>query len=83
MKHTLLNPNQLRSFGILVNNYTFASYKPIHIESENEEAVLPLHTGAWNPSKVQFPKTLGRVEEELKTRLIASTTTDHGMSTIK
>ena len=36
-----------------------------------------------NPSKVQFPKTSQRVEEELTTRSIASDTTDHGMSTMK
>ena len=64
MQHTLLNPNQLRSFGMLVKNDTFASDKPIHIESENGDAVLPLHTGAWNPSEVQFPKTSRHVEEE-------------------
>ena len=79
----MLNPNQLRSFGMLAKNDTFASDKPIHIESENADTVLRLHTGPWNPSKVKFPKTSRRVEEELTMRSIASATTDHEMSTIK
>ena len=83
MQNTLLNTNQLRSFGMLVKNDTFASDEPIHIESENGDTVLPLHTGAWNPSKVQLPKTSRREKEELTMRLIASATTNHGMSTIK
>ena len=83
MQHTLLNPNQVRSFGMLVKNDTFASDKPIHVESENGDAVLPLHTGAWDLSEVQLPKTSRRVEQELTMRLIASASTDHGMSTIK
>ena len=37
----------------------------------------------WNTSKVKFPNTSRRVEDELTMRLIASETTDHGMSTIK
>ena len=44
MQHTLLNPNQLWSFGMLVKDDPFASDEPIHIESENGDAVLPLHT---------------------------------------
>ena len=44
MQHTLLNPNQLRSFGMLVKEEPFASDKPICIESENGDAVLPLKT---------------------------------------
>ena len=44
MQHTLLNPNQLQSFGILVKNDPFASGEPIRIESENGDDVLPLHT---------------------------------------
>ena len=83
MQHTLLNPNQLRSFRMLVKNDTFASDKPIHIESENGDAVLPLHTGAWNPSEVQLPKTSRRVEEELTMCSILSATNYHGMSKIK
>ena len=63
MQHTLINPNQLRSFGMLVKNDMFASDKTIHVESENVDAVLPLHIGAWNPSEVQFPMTSRRVEE--------------------
>ena len=55
MQHTLLSPNQLRSFGMLVKNDMFASNKPFHVESENGDAVLPLHTGARNPSEVRFP----------------------------
>ena len=89
----------------------FALDKPIFIESENGDAVLPLHTevtiiymDTWtpidkdllqlphiimtsphrcNPSEDQFPKTSWRVEEELIICLIASATTDHGMSTMK
>ena len=111
MQNTLLNPNQLRSFDMLVKGDPFASDYPICIESENGDAVLPLQTEGtviyldtwtptykdlsqfphiimtsphtWNPSKVQFPKTSQRVEEELTMRSIASVTTDHGMSTIK
>ena len=83
MQHTLLNPNQLRSFGMLVKQYPFASDEPIRIESGNGDAVLSLHTGAWSPSKVQFSKTSRREEEELTMLLIASATTNHGMSTIK
>ena len=111
MQHTLLNPNQLRSFGMLVKDDPFALDETIRIESENRDAVLPLHTEGtiiyldtwtptdedlsqfphiimtsthpWNPSEVQFPNTSRRVEEELTMRSIASSTTDHGMSTIK
>ena len=96
---------------MLVNDELFASEKPIHIESENGDSVLPFHTEGtiiyldtwtptdkdlsqfphitmmsphpWNPSEVQFPNTSRRVEEELTMHLIASATTDHGMSTIK
>ena len=83
MQHNLLNPNKLRSFGMLVKDDPFASNEPIRIESENGDAVLPLHTGDWNPSEFQFPKTSQRVEEELTIRLIASDATEHGMSTMK
>ena len=44
MKHTLLNPNQLQSFGMLVKDDPFTSDETIRIESENGDAVLPLHT---------------------------------------
>ena len=57
MQHTLLNPNQLRSFGMLVKDYLFESDEPIRIESENGDAVLPLHTegtiiymDTWTPT---------------------------------
>ena len=57
MQHTFLNPNQLRSFGMLVNDDLFASDKPIHIESENGDAILPSHTevtviylDTWTPT---------------------------------
>ena len=68
---------------MLANNDTFASDKLIHIESENGDTVLRLHTGPWNPIKVKFPKTSLLVEEELSMRSIASATTDHEMSKIK
>ena len=65
MHHTLLNTNQLRSFGMLVKYDPFASDEPIHIESENVDAVLPLHTegttiylDTWTPTDKdlsQFP----------------------------
>ena len=65
MQHTLLNPNQLRSFGMLVKYDPFASDEPIHIESENRDAVLHLHTEGtiiymdnWTPTDeelLQFP----------------------------
>ena len=44
IQHTLLNPNQLLSFGMLVKDYPFASDEPICIESGNGDAILPLHT---------------------------------------
>ena len=57
MQHTLLNPNQLQSFGMLVKDDPFASDEPIRIESENGDVVLPLHTegtiiylGTWTPT---------------------------------
>ena len=57
IKHTLLNPNQLLSFGMLVKDDPFALDKPIRIESENGYAVLPLHTevtiiylDTWTPT---------------------------------
>ena len=65
MQHTLLNPNQLRSFGMLVKDDLFASDEPNHIESENGDAALPLHTegtiiylDTWTPidkDLLQFP----------------------------
>ena len=65
MKHTLLNPNQLWSFGMLVKDEMFASDEPISIESENGDAFLPLHTegtviylDTWTPidkDLSQFP----------------------------
>ena len=57
MQYTLLNPNQLQLFGMLVKDDPFASDKPMRIESENRDIVLPLRTGAWNSSEVHFPKT--------------------------
>ena len=57
MQHTLLNTNQLQSFGMLVKDDPFASDEPIFIESENGYAVLPLHTegtiiylDTWTPT---------------------------------
>ena len=44
MQHNLLNPNQLQSFGMLVKYDLFASDEPFRIESENVDAILPLHT---------------------------------------
>ena len=65
MQHTLLNPNQLRSFRMLVKDDLFASNEPIHIDSENGDAVLPLRTevtviymDTWTPideDLSQFP----------------------------
>ena len=48
MQHTLLNPIQLLSFDMLVKDDPFASDKPINIESENRDAVLPLHVEGTN-----------------------------------
>ena len=57
MKHTLLNPNQLQSFGMLVKYEPFESDKLICIESEYEDDMLSLHTGVtiiyldtWTPT---------------------------------
>ena len=57
MQHTLLNHNQLLSFGMLVKDDPFASDEPIYIESENGDAILPLHTegtiiylDTWTPT---------------------------------
>ena len=111
MQHTILNPNQLRSFCMLVKDEPFASDEPICIESENGDAVLPLHIEGtiiyldtwtptdkdlsqfphiimmlphpWNPSEVQFHKTSRRVQKKITMHLIASATTDYGMSTMK
>ena len=65
MQNTLLNPNQLRSFGMLVKDDPFVSDGPICIEPENGDAVLPLHTegtiiylDTWTPTDKylsQFP----------------------------
>ena len=65
MQHTLLNPNQLQSFGMLVKDDPFALEEPICIESENGDDVLPLHTegtviylDTWTPTDEdlsQFP----------------------------
>ena len=65
MQHTLFNPNQLQSFGMLVKDDPFALDDPIRIELENGDAVLPLHTevtiiylDTWTPTDKdlsQFP----------------------------
>ena len=65
MQYTLLNPNQLRSFFMLVKDDLFESDEPIRIESENGDAVLHLHTegtiiylDTWTPTDEepsQFP----------------------------
>ena len=65
MQHILLNPNQLRSFAMLVKDDPFASDETICIESENGDAFLPLHTegtiiylDTWTPTDEdlsQFP----------------------------
>ena len=68
---------------MFVKDDPVSSDEPICIESENGDAVLTLHTRAWNTSKVQLPNTSLHVEEELTMLSIALLTTDHGMSTIK
>ena len=63
MQHTLLNPNQLRSFGMLVKDDPLALDKPISIESENGDDVLPLHIegtiiylDTWTPTDKDLSK---------------------------
>ena len=41
MEHSLLNPNQLRHFGVTVQDNTFADV-PLYISTENGDFVLPL-----------------------------------------
>ena len=41
MEHSLLNPNQLRHFGVTVQDNPFAD-APLYISTENGDFVLPL-----------------------------------------
>ena len=47
MEHTLINPNQLRHFGVTVQDNPFAR-EPLFIATEDESFVLPLHTEGTN-----------------------------------
>ena len=41
MRHTLVNPNQLRHFGVTMQENPYSSY-PLYIESMDSDFVLPL-----------------------------------------
>ena len=44
MQHTLINPNQLRQFGIIVKYDPYATDEPMCIEVEDVEFVMPLQS---------------------------------------
>ena len=57
MQHTLINPNQLRHFGLIVKDDTFATDEPMRIEVEDGEFVIPLQSdgtvlylNTWTPN---------------------------------
>jgi len=57
MVNTLVNPNQLRYFGLTVKDDPYDKDQPMRIESENGEVVLPLHSDGtviyldtWSPT---------------------------------
>ena len=98
-EHTLVNPNQLQHFSVIVQDNPYSS-SPLYIESTDCDFVLPLivegtnileHTRTptgeelatcrhivlssqheWNPHRVQFPKAIQSVEEEIDYRLSIS-----------
>ena len=41
MEHTLVNPNQLRLFGVIVQDNPYSN-SPLYIESPDRDFVLPL-----------------------------------------
>ena len=47
MKHSLLNPNQLRYFGVTVQDNPFADAL-LYISTENGDLVLPLEIFGMN-----------------------------------
>ena len=57
MQHTLINPNQLRYYGLLVKDDPYAKDEPMRIESESGDIVLPLKSDGtiifletWSPT---------------------------------
>ena len=42
MQHTLINPNQLRHFGLIVKDDTYATDEPMHIKVEDVDFLMPL-----------------------------------------
>ena len=57
MQNTLINPNQLRYYGLLVKDDPYAINEPMRIESENGDVILPLHSNGtviyldtWTPT---------------------------------
>ena len=57
MEHTLVNPNQLRHFGLIIRDDPYNLEEPIRIETENGEFVMPLlsngtviYLDTWTPT---------------------------------
>ena len=57
MEHTLVNPNQLRHFGLIIRDYPYNLEEPIRTETENGEFVMPLlsngtviYLDTWTPT---------------------------------
>ena len=57
MHHTLINTNQLRHFGLIVKDDTFATDEPMRIEVEDGEFLMPLQSNgtviyldSWTPT---------------------------------
>ena len=44
MQHTLINPNQLRHFGLILKDYNYAKDEIMRIEVEDGELVIPLQS---------------------------------------
>ena len=62
LSHTLINPNQLRSFGITVQDNPFTG-SPLYIATEDEEFVMPLGISGTNI----IAETRTPTDEELQT----------------
>ena len=61
MEHSLLNPNQLRYFGVTVQDNPFAD-APLYISTDNGDFVLPLEILGTNI----VAKTRTPTEKELQ-----------------
>ena len=45
-EHTLVNPNQLRHYGLIVRDDPYNSEEPIHIDTKNGDFLMPLLSDA-------------------------------------